>query len=193
MDLQQLTLLIQKCNKCALCKTRTNAVVGSGNISSHIMLIGEGPGYHEDMTGQAFVGPAGQLLDKMLAAIQLDRNQVYICNIVKCRPPENRVPLPEEQEACMDYLREQFIIMRPKLIILLGATASKKILGDDFSITREHGKPITKKGVIFIPTFHPSALLRDASKKVLAWEDLKIAKKIIEANSLRVGSKEKMS
>jgi len=157
--------------------------VGDGNINSEIMLIGEGPGEKEDLQGKAFVGPSGKLLDKMLSAINLDRSKVYICNIVKCRPPKNRNPKPQEREACMDYLRRQFLIMKPKIVVLLGSVASKAIISPNFSIMAKHGKVVCKKGVYFLPTFHPSALLRDPSKKVLAWEDFKVLRELIEKNS----------
>jgi uracil-DNA glycosylase family 4 len=183
--IDELTEIIKHCNKCDLCNSRTNVVVGQGNINSKIMIIGEGPGENEDLTGLPFVGKAGKLLDKMLLAINLDRTNTYICNIVKCRPPNNRTPEIEEVNACMDYLRYQFLIMKPKIVILLGSTASKAILGQNFSITKDHGVLREIKGVIFIPTFHPSALLRDVNKKPLAWEDFKkIRDKIKELNIL---------
>jgi len=183
-QLEKVSQAIEKCQKCDLCKTRHKVVVGDGNICSNILIVGEAPGYNEDMTGNAFVGKAGQLLDKELASIDLDRTKVYISNIVKCRPPSNRNPLPAEQDACMDYLRMQFMIQKPKMIILLGAVASKRLLSPDFRITKEHGQLTEKKGVVFVPTFHPSALLRDPSKKKLAWEDLKTIKKIIDEKDL---------
>lgn len=157
---------------------------GDGNIRSKIMLIGEGPGEQEDLTGIAFVGKAGQLLDKMLKAIKLDRTQVYICNIVKCRPPKNRNPKPEEIESCMDYLRMQYKIMQPKVVLLLGSIACKAIIDEKFSIMKSHGEIIEKKGVKFLATFHPSALLRDESKKALAWEDLKKFRQLLVENNL---------
>lgn len=171
---------IAVCTKCDLCEKRTNAVLGDGNPKAKIMLIGEGPGEQEDLKGKAFVGKAGQLLDKMLAAIGLDRTNTYICNVVKCRPPGNRNPTKEEATACMDYLRHQFLIIKPKVIILLGSVAAKNIIDDTFSIMRSHGISFERKGVVFIPTFHPAALLRDESKKKLAWQDLQTAKKHIE-------------
>lgn len=183
-QLKELSRVISKCDRCQLSLTRKNVVVGDGNICSKILLVGEGPGQKEDETGEAFVGPAGKLLDKELASIGLDRSKVYISNIVKCRPPKNRNPNPKEQESCIPFLRKQFLIQKPTLIVMLGAVASKRLLSPDFRITREHGKIFEKKGVIFIGTFHPSALLRDPSKKALAWEDLKIIKKIIEEKEL---------
>ena len=143
------------CRKCRLWETRTNVVIGVGNRNADIMFVGEGPGQQEDLQGEPFVGPAGKLLDKMLASIGLDREKVYIANIVKCRPPGNRDPHDDEQEACMNYLRYQLMLVKPK-------------------ITRQHGQWTERKGYWFIATYHPSALLRDESKKRPAWEDLKL-------------------
>lgn len=169
----QLLQDIEQCKACPLGSTCTHKVPGQGDVHSPLMLIGEGPGYHEDQQGLAFVGAAGQLLTKMLLAIQLPRERVYICNTVKCRPPQNRVPLPEETAACMPFLRQQTALIRPKIIVLLGATALQTILGSEYRITRDHGKWFERKGVLFMAIYHPSALLRDASKKREAWEDLK--------------------
>jgi len=180
MTIEELESAVKTCDKCGLYRSRKNCVTGGGNIASKIMLIGESPGEQEDIQGKVFVGPSGKLLDKMLASVGLDRTKVYICNILKCRPPKNRNPKPEEENACMDFLRRQFLIMRPKIILLLGSVACKAILDKDFSVMKSHGEVVEKKGVRFIPTFHPSALLRDPSKKILAWNDLKILKKLIE-------------
>ena len=136
-------------------------------------LIGEGPGQVEDEEGLAFVGPAGQLLTKMLEAIGLPRERVYICNVVKCRPPGNRVPTPEEAEACRIHLRMQTYLVKPKVIVLLGSTAAKYLLNPEIRITRERGIWTERKGIWMMPTYHPSALLRDSSKKPEAWEDMK--------------------
>ncbi len=175
MDWEELEERIRACNRCGLCQGRTNAVPGEGNRNADILFIGEGPGQVEDETGRPFVGPAGQLLDKMLAAIDLSREQVYIANIVKCRPPRNRVPTDEEAAICMPYLREQFKLIRPKIIVTLGSTAGKYIIKPDLRITREHGQWTQRAGVWMLPTYHPSALLRDETnqKKREAWEDLK--------------------
>ncbi len=163
---------IAQCEKCNLCRNIHNKVPGQGNANATLMLIGEGPGADEDLQGLAFVGRAGQLLTKMLAAIDIKREDVYICNIVKCRPPQNRAPLPDEAAACMPYLRCQVAMVKPKIIVLLGATAAKYILGDHIRITRDRGIWVEKKGVFFMPTYHPAALLRDESKKKDAWHDL---------------------
>ena len=169
------------CEKCRLCKTRTNVVIGEGDPHASLMFIGEGPGQQEDLSGRPFVGAAGQLLDKMLAAIGMTRDQVYICNIVKCRPPQNRVPEPDERAACMDYLRQQVALVRPKVIVCLGSTPTRALLGDYMRITRDRGVWQLRKGVWFMPTLHPAALLRDLDKKRPAWEDFKaIRDKLME-------------
>lgn len=174
MTWDELIYWCNNCTDCDLCKTRHNVVVGTGNRHSKILFVGEGPGYYEDMQGEPFVGAAGQLLDKMLSAINLNRSQVYIANIVKCRPPQNRDPLPEEQTACIKYLRQQFKLIRPQIIVCLGRIAAKAIIEPDFRITRDRGKWYNKKGIDIIATYHPSALLRDESKKSAAWEDFKL-------------------
>ena len=172
MDWRQLYSHIENCQNCALYQGCTHKVPGQGDLRAPLMLIGEGPGQHEDEQGLAFVGPAGQLLTQMLSAIRLPRDRVYICNGVKCRPPHNRQPLPEEVQACLPYLRRQFLLVRPRVILLLGATAVSAVLGPEYRITRCHGQWVSRKGVDIIATYHPSALLRDAGKKRPAWEDL---------------------
>lgn len=165
------------CHKCRLSKERTNVVIGTGNKESDILFVGEGPGYYEDVQGIPFVGAAGQLLDKMLAAINLNRNQIYIANIVKCRPPNNRDPQKDEQDACINYLRYQFLLIRPKIIVCLGRIAAQAIISPSFRITRDRGIWHEKKNCNIIATYHPSALLRDDSKKPAAWEDFKEIRK----------------
>ena len=160
------------CTACGLCRGRTHVVPGEGDLHARLMLIGEGPGEQEDLQGRPFVGPAGQLLERMLAAIGLAREQVYIANAVKCRPPHNRVPTPEETAACLPYLRAQVALVRPRVIALLGATAARTVLGDGVRITRDRGRWVERKGVFLLPTYHPAALLRDESKKRPAWEDM---------------------
>ena len=164
---------VEDCRLCPLCQHILHKVPGQGDRHSPLMFIGEGPGQTEDEEGLAFVGAAGQLLTRMLEAIQLPRERVYICNIVKCRPPHNRVPAPEEAEACRIHLRNQTWLIRPKVIVLLGSTAAKNILNPEIRITRERGKWTERKGVWMMPTYHPSALLRDTAKKPEAWEDMK--------------------
>lgn len=163
---------VEACRMCGLCEHIQHKVPGQGDHHSPLMFIGEGPGQVEDEQGLAFVGPAGQLLTRMLLAIDLPRDRVYICNVVKCRPPNNRVPEPLEAAACMLHLRMQVALVRPKVIVLLGSTAAKHTLGEDIRITRDRGKWFERKGVWMMPTYHPSALLRDTSKKRDAWEDM---------------------
>ena len=170
------------CRRCGLCETRTNVVVGVGNPRSKVMFIGEGPGENEDLQGEPFVGRGGQLLDKMLAAVDLDRKtNVYIANIVKCRPPKNRDPLPEEQEACIGWLRNQVALIRPKIVVCLGRIAAMRIIKPDMKITREHGQFFEKNGTLMMATLHPAALLRNPNQKPAAFEDyLKLREKIDE-------------
>jgi len=165
---------VASCSACPLCARRKNPVPGMGARDSKILFVGEGPGAQEDEQGLPFVGPAGQLLDKMLAAIDLDRQHCYIANVVKCRPPQNRTPLPEEAQACMPYLRAQTALLRPKIVVALGATAAKQILGEQTRITRDRGIWHERKGCFLIATFHPSYLLRAPEQKKLAWEDFKL-------------------
>ena len=182
MEISWETLLseIRDCNRCRLGAARTQSVPGEGSAASGLMLIGEGPGRDEDMLGRPFVGAAGQLLEKAITAIGQSRDTLYITNIVKCRPPGNRAPEPDEAGACMPFLRLQTALLRPKIIILMGATALRAILGDDMRITRDRGQFIERKGVLFMPTFHPAALLRDEEKKRPFWEDFKRVRNKLE-------------
>lgn len=178
---ESIELMIQNCGRCVLCKQRKSIVLGEGDRNAEILLVGEGPGADEDAQGRPFVGKAGQLLDKMFSAIDMRREDLYITNIVKCRPPGNRVPLDEEAHACLPLLRMQYWLIRPKIVVCLGATAARYLYGPQTRITQEHGKWIEKNGTFFLPTFHPAALLRDESRKKDAWEDLKsIARKYAE-------------
>ena len=178
---QQLLDDIYACDKCRLCAGRQNAVPGEGDAHAKLMFIGEGPGHDEDVQGRPFVGRSGELLNRMIAAIGLTREQAYICNIVKCRPPQNRNPEPDEAQACLPYLRAQVALVRPKIIVLLGKVACRYTLNQDISVMRDHGKWFERKGVWFMPTYHPSALLRDPTKKRDAWEDFqKIRDKLSE-------------
>ena len=167
---------IKGCKKCKLCMTRTNIVFGSGNKNADIMMIGEGPGADEDKEGIPFVGKAGKLMNKAFEGLEINREEIYIANIVKCRPPQNRVPEEDEARACLDYLRNQVILVKPKIIVLLGSTALKNILGKEYGITSDRGKWIEKKGILYMPTWHPAALLRDENKKIEFWKDLKLVK-----------------
>lgn len=170
---EQLWENIHSCKSCGLSAGCIQKVPGQGDVHAPLMLIGEGPGEQEDRQGLAFVGPAGQLLTKMLAAIHLPRERVYICNVVKCRPPRNRQPSQEEMQACIGHLRAQTALIKPRVIVLLGATAVSAVLGPEYRITRCRGQWFERKGVSILATYHPSALLRDPAKKRDAWEDLK--------------------
>lgn len=172
MDWNTLQALCQNCTRCGLCETRRNVVFGVGDRRTNIMFVGEGPGEQEDLKGEPFVGPAGQLLDDMLSIIDLDRSNCYIANIVKCRPPHNRDPLEIEQESCIGYLRQQIQLIQPKIIVCLGRIAAKSLIRDDFRITREHGVWLQKDGIWMTAIYHPSALLRDVDKRPETFDDL---------------------
>lgn len=161
-----------QCQRCGLCRTRNHVVFGVGPSSADIMFVGEGPGEQEDLKGEPFVGAAGHLLDDMMSIIDLNRHNCYIANIVKCRPPGNRDPLEEEQDACIEYLRNQVALIQPKIIVCLGRVAAKRLIDPDFRITREHGKWFCRNGVWMTAIYHPSALLRDVSKRPETFEDL---------------------
>ncbi len=170
------------CEKCGLREGRHHVVFGVGNPEAKVLFVGEGPGENEDLQGEPFVGRGGQLLDKLLAAVDLDRKKnIYIANIVKCRPPHNRDPLPEEQEACIGWLRNQFALLRPRIVVCLGRIAGAKLIKPDLKITKEHGVFVEKGGVLFMPTLHPAALLRNPAQKPAAFEDfLKLREKMDE-------------
>jgi len=162
------------CKRCALSETRTNVVFGTGNRDAEVLLIGEGPGEQEDLSGEPFVGRAGKLLDDMLRLIDLSRKEnVYIANMVKCRPPGNRDPLNVEQDACIEYLRGQVALIRPKIIICLGRVAANKIISPDLKITRDHGQWTQRAGTHLTAIYHPAALLRDPGKRPETFADLK--------------------
>ena len=161
----------KNCRECSLWETRTNVVFGVGNQNAEVLFIGEGPGANEDAQGVPFVGRAGHLLDDMLEIIGLKRDDVYIANIVKCRPPENRDPAPEEVAACLDYLREQTRILAPKIIVCLGRISAMRIIDPGFKVTKQHGQWVEKGGIHMMGTFHPAALLRNPGNKPGALED----------------------
>lgn len=164
---------IAGCRECPLCETRTHTVPGQGSADPELIFIGEGPGANEDAQGLAFVGRAGQLLTKMIEAMGLSRDEVWIGNIVKCRPPGNRVPYPDEMEACMPYLKEQLKVLQPKVIVCLGATAVKGLLDVRTGITKLRGTWMSFEGIDVMPTYHPAYLLRNPPGKRDVWEDLK--------------------
>lgn len=169
---QELEKECSNCTNCRLFKDRHNVVFGVGNKNTDIMLIGEGPGEQEDLQGEPFVGAAGKLLDDMLSIIDLDRTKVYIANIVKCRPPFNRDPEEEEQQACIGYLHNQIELIQPKLIVCLGRIAARQIIYPEYRITREHGQWINRDNIWYTAIYHPSALLRDLSKRPETFKDL---------------------
>lgn len=171
---EELEKSIVNCQKCKLCKGRTNIVFGTGNENADIMFIGEGPGADEDRQGEPFVGKAGKLMNMAFQAIGLKREEVYIANVVKCRPPANRNPEVDEVQACINYLRNQVILVKPKIIVLLGSVALQNVLGKEYKITASRGIWIEQKGIFYMPTWHPAALLRDESKKIDFINDLKM-------------------
>lgn len=171
-SMEELQETCLQCEQCPLAKGRTNPVFGIGNPYADIMFIGEGPGQQEDLLGEPFVGPSGKLLDKYLQAIGLSRQEnVYIANIVKCRPPGNRDPKEEEQDTCLPWLREQVRLSRPKIIVCLGRIAAKKLISPEFRVTKEHGNFVSRGNTLMMGTFHPAALLRNPQNKPLAFDD----------------------
>lgn len=170
---EELEEVVKQCRKCRLCENRKNVVFGVGNREADIMFIGEGPGADEDAQGEPFVGKAGKLMNMAFDMLGVKREEVYIANIVKCRPPNNRNPQDDEAENCLDYLRNQVILVKPKIIVLLGSVALKNILGKEYGITASRGKWLERKGILYMPTWHPAALLRDENKKIDFIKDLK--------------------
>lgn len=173
MDLETLREKCASCTACPLSATRTNTVFGTGNTNAELMFVGEAPGEQEDLSGTPFVGKAGQLLDKFLAAVEIPREKVYIANILKCRPPQNRDPLPEEEDACIGFLREQVRIIRPKIIVCLGRISAMRLIKPDFKITKEHGVWFEKGDFAMTAVYHPAFLLRDPRKKEDMLTDMK--------------------
>ena len=169
---EELQISCENCTRCGLCQGRNNVVFGVGVRDADSMFIGEGPGEQEDLQGEPFVGPAGKLLDDMLSIIGINRKNCYIANIVKCRPPGNRDPLDEEQAACIPYLRKQVELVKPQIIVCLGRIAARRIIYPDYRITRQHGQWVEKNGIWMTAIYHPSALLRDVSKRPETFEDL---------------------
>lgn len=185
MQWETLEQICISCTRCGLCETRHNVVFGVGVRNADVMFVGEGPGEQEDLRGEPFVGPAGKLLDDMLSIIDIDRKtNCYIGNIVKCRPPRNRDPLETEQEACIGYLRNQVALIQPKIIVCLGRIAAKRLIDPNYRITRQHGQWVQKGGVWMTAIYHPSALLRDVSKRPETFDDLlSIREKIRETGA----------
>lgn len=188
LDWTELEQTCQTCSRCPLYATRNHVVFGVGPKNADILFVGEGPGQQEDLQGEPFVGPAGQFLDEMLNIIDLGRHNCYIANIVKCRPPQNRDPKPEEQDACITYLRNQFALLRPKLVICLGRIAAMRLIRPDFRITREHGQWVEKNGIWMTAIYHPSALLRDPAKRPETFRDLLIIREKYQALGLFTSS-----
>ena len=172
----------RECSKCPLCETRTNCVFGTGNRNADLMFVGEAPGEQEDLSGTPFVGRAGQLLDRFLYAVDIKREDVYIANILKCRPPKNRDPLPAEEDACIDFLREQVRLVRPKVIVCLGRIAAMRLIKPDYKITQEHGTWVEKVDFAMTAVFHPAALLRDPRRKEDMLNDMKAIKQRLDEN-----------
>ena len=172
-ELEQLQARCNECHNCPLGDTRTNLVFGVGNPNADLMFVGEAPGEQEDLSGTPFVGRAGQLLDRYLYAVDIPREEVYIANILKCRPPKNRDPLPAEEDACIGYLREQVKLIRPKVIVCLGRIAAMRLIKPDFKISVEHGQWFEKGNFLMTAVFHPAALLRDPRRKEDMMEDMK--------------------
>ena len=170
---EELEEACKNCSKCKLCNGRKNVVIGTGNKNAKIMFIGEGPGADEDIQGIPFVGKAGKLMDQAFQGVGINRDEVYIANIVKCRPPNNRNPEDDEASSCRDFLNAQIKLLNPEVIVLLGSVALKNILGKEYGITSSRGKWVEKEGIKYLPTFHPAALLRDEAKKIDFWKDLK--------------------
>ena len=180
-SLDEVAAAIRECQKCFLCRGRTNTVPGEGDPAARLMCVGEGPGETEDRTGRPFVGKAGELLTDILAAIELPREQVYIANVVKCRPPQNRKPLPEEMVACLPFLRNQIQLIRPRVLLALGATAAEGLLGVKKSLSELRGKVHRWDGIPLIVTYHPAALLRNPNWKKHTWDDVRIARQLLDA------------
>jgi len=178
---EELEAQCKKCARCGLHEKRTNVVFGAGNRAAEVLFVGEGPGESEDRRGEPFVGRAGLLLDDMLKIIGLSREKnIFIANIVKCRPPNNRDPQTAEREACLPWLRAQYSLIRPKILVCLGRIAAAELIGGDFKITRDHGKWYDKDGVKFMALYHPSALLRDPHRRPDTFVDLKSLERMIK-------------
>ena len=182
LGLDELAAMVGTCTRCGLCRSRTNAVPGEGPANARLAVVGEGPGANEDATGRPFVGRAGELLTEILAAIDLPREQVFICNVVKCRPPENRKPTPDEIKACVPYLHRQLEIIRPAVILAMGGTAAESLLDTRQSLGALRNKMHEFRGIPLIVTYHPAALLRNPNWKKPTWDDVRIARQLVARN-----------
>jgi len=180
--LSELAREVERCRRCPLYRTRGHAVISDGSPDARLMFVGEAPGREEDLQGVPFVGAAGQLLTKMIQAMGLRREEVYICNVLKDRPPGNRLPAPDEVEACLPFLREQIAIVRPSVICALGAVAAKALLGPRVAMTKVRGHVADYEGIPLVPTYHPAYLLRNPDAKRFAWSDLKLVKRLLETD-----------
>jgi uracil-DNA glycosylase len=178
-SLEAVAAMVSGCTRCVLCQTRTNTVPGEGNPSARLMCVGEGPGATEDEKGRPFVGAAGQLLDQILSAIECPRETVFIANIVKCRPPQNRKPLPDEATSCLPYLHRQIALVRPKVLLALGGTAAEWLLNTKQSLGSLRGKVHQYGDIPVIVTYHPAALLRNPNWKKPTWDDVRIARQLL--------------
>jgi DNA polymerase len=183
--LEQLFESIKDCRRCSLAENRTNLVLGAGDERAEIMFVGEAPGFHEDKQGEPFVGPAGKLLDQLLHSIGLDRKQVYIANTLKCRPPENRDPTPEELETCTPFLYKQIELIDPRIICTLGNHATKILLKTSTGITQLHGKLVRKGTLTFVPLFHPAAALHKPPLKSVLIEDFQKLQELLKEERSR--------
>ena len=175
-NLEELASACAACQKCELGETRTKSVFGVGNPCADLMFVGEAPGEQEDLSGTPFVGRAGQLLDKFLYAVDIERKDVYIANILKCRPPKNRDPLPSEEDACIDYLRQQVKLIQPKIIVCLGRISAMRLIKPDFKISVEHGMWFEKGDYLMTAVYHPAALLRDPRRREDMLRDMQAIK-----------------
>jgi DNA polymerase len=179
-SLEEIAGVVRSCTKCPLCKGRTHAVPGEGDPAAGLFVVGEGPGEQEDLTGRPFVGRAGELLDKILASVDVARPAAHIANVVKCRPPRNRAPLPDERAACLPYLYQQIALVRPKVLLALGATAAEAMLGVKKPLGELRLKVHRFNGIPLVVSYHPAALLRNPNWKRPAWDDVRIARQLLD-------------
>lgn len=178
---EELKRFVEQCSRCELCRTRNHSVMGRGNLHSPILFIAEAPGRNEDRDGVPFTGRSGELFDRLLGEIEMKREEIYLTNIVKCNPPGNRDPYPDEQEACIPYLKYETLLLRPKIMVCLGRIAAQRIIRSDYRITREHGVFLERKNTWLTAVYHPSAVLRDETKLPQMQEDFrKIREKLEE-------------